>query len=114
MFIQCVYITKEKMKDINAEEYAALQNSETPVVIDFHATWCGPCKVLSPILEELEAEVENVQFVKLDVDQFPEIAGANQVMGVPTVVILKDGEIKERFVGVQPKETIKEKITALS
>ena len=73
------------MKDINAEEYAALQNSETPVVIDFHATWCGPCKVLSPILEELEAEVVNVQFVKLDVDQFPEIAGANQVMGVPTV-----------------------------
>ena len=104
----------ETLKDINAEEYAALQNSETPVVIDFHATWCGPCKVLSPILEELEGEVENVQFVKLDVDQFPEIAGANQVMGVPTVVILKDGEVKERFVGVQPKETIKEKITALS
>ena len=102
------------MKDINAEEYAALQNSTTPVVIDFHATWCGPCKVLSPILEELESEVEDVQFVKLDVDQFPEIAGANQVMGVPTVVILKDGEVKERFVGGQPKETIKEKITALS
>lgn len=102
------------MKDINAEEYAALQNSENPVVIDFHATWCGPCKVLSPILEELESEVENVEFVKLDVDQYPEIAGANQVMGVPTVVILKDGEVKERFVGVQPKETIKEKITALS
>jgi thioredoxin 1 len=103
----------ENMKDINAEEYAALQNSENPVVIDFHATWCGPCKVLSPILEELESEVENVDFVKLDVDQYPEIAGANQVMGVPTVV-LKDGEVKERFVGVQPKETIKEKITALS
>ena len=102
------------MKDINAEEYAALQNSENPVVIDFHATWCGPCKVISPILEELESEVENVDFVKLDVDQYPEIAGANQVMGVPTVVILKDGEVKERFVGVQPKETIKEKITALS
>ena len=102
------------MKDINAEEDAALQNSETPVVSYFHATWCGPCKVLSLILEELESEVENVNFVKLDVDQFPEIAGANQVMGVPTVVILKDGEVKERFVGVQPKETIKEKITALS
>ena len=84
------------------------------VFVDAYTTWCGPCKVLSPILEELEAEVEDVQFVKLDVDQFPEIAGANQVMGVPTVVILKDGEVKERFVGVQPKETIKDKITALS
>ena len=88
-------------------------NSSSPVVIDFHATWCGPCKVLSPILEELNDEIEGVEFVKLDVDQHPQIAGQNQVMGVPTVVILKDGEVKDRFVGVQPKEVIKEKITSL-
>jgi len=102
------------VKDINAEEYEQLKDSKSTVVIDFHATWCGPCKILSPILEELQDEMENVEFVKLDVDQFPEISGANQVMGVPTVVILKDGEIKERFVGVQPKEVIKEKIQAIS
>ena len=102
------------VKDINAEEYEQLKGSENTVVIDFHATWCGPCKILSPILEELQDEMEDVEFVKLDVDQFPEISGANQVMGVPTVVILKDGEIKERFVGVQPKETIKDKILAIS
>ena len=101
------------VKEINAEEYAEIINSQTPVVIDFHATWCGPCKVLSPILEELNDEIEGVEFVKLDVDQHPQIAGQNQVMGVPTVVILKDGEVKERFVGVQPKEVIKEKIDAL-
>jgi len=101
------------MKDINAEEYNELLNSEAPVVIDFHATWCGPCKVLSPILEELSDEVAGVEFVKLDVDQHPEIAGANGVMGVPTVVMLKGGEVKERFVGVQPKEVIKEKVSAL-
>ena len=104
----------EKMvKEINAEEYAEIMNSSSPVVIDFHATWCGPCKVLSPILEELNDEIEGVEFVKLDVDQHPQIAGQNQVMGVPTVVILKDGEVKDRFVGVQPKEVIKEKITSL-
>ena len=102
------------VKDINAEEYEQLKESENTVVIDFHSTWCGPCKILSPILEELQGEMDNVEFVKLDVDQFPEISGANQVMGVPTVVILKGGEIKERFVGVQPKEVIKDKILAIS
>ena len=102
------------VKEINAEEYSEIVNSSNPVVIDFHATWCGPCKVLSPILEELDDEIEGVEFVKLDVDQHPQIAGQNQVMGVPTVVILKDGEVKDRFVGVQPKEVIKEKITSLS
>ena len=101
------------VKEINAEEYAEIINSSSPVVIDFHATWCGPCKVLSPILEELNDEIEGGEFVKLDVDQHPQIAGQNQVMGVPTVVILKDGEVKDRFVGVQPKEVIKEKITSL-
>ena len=101
------------VKEINAEEYSEIVNSSNPVVIDFHATWCGPCKVLSPILEELDDEIEGVEFVKLDVDQHPQIAGQNQVMGVPTVVILKDGEFKDRFVGVQPKEVIKEKITSL-
>ena len=101
------------VKEINAEEYSEILNSSNPVVIDFHATWCGPCKVLSPILEELDDEIEGVEFVKLDVDQHPQIAGQNQVMGVPTVVILKDGEVKDRFVGVQPKVVIKEKITSL-
>ena len=101
------------VKEINAEEYSEILNSSNPDVIDFHATWCGPCKVLSPILEELDDEIEGVEFVKLDVDQHPQIAGQNQVMGVPTVVILKDGEVKDRFVGVQPKEVIKEKITSL-
>ena len=101
------------VKEINAEEYSEIINSSNPVVIDFHATWCGPCKVLSPILEELDEEIEGVEFVKLDVDQHPQIAGQNQVMGVPTVVNLKDGEVKDRFVGVQPKEVIKEKITSI-
>ena len=74
------------VKEINAEEYSEILNSTNPVVIDFHATWCGPCKVLSPILEELDDEIDGVEFVKLDVDQHPQIAGQNQVMGVPTAV----------------------------
>ena len=102
-----------KFREIFSSPVLSLNEYSNPVVIDFHATWCGPCKVLSPILEELDDEIEGVEFVKLDVDQHPQIAGQNQVMGVPTVVILKDGEVKDRFVGVQPKEVIKEKITSL-
>ena len=59
------------VKDINAEEYEQIKDSKNTVVIDFHATWCGPCKILSPILEELQGEMNDVKFVKLDVDQFP-------------------------------------------
>ena len=102
--------------DINGNTiqlYADFLDQGIPVIMDVSATWCGPCKVLSPILEELSDEVDGVEFVKLDVDQHPEIAGANGVMGVPTVVMLKGGEVKERFVGVQPKEIIKDKVSAL-
>ena len=95
------------------EDFDNKVKNEDVSVIQFSAAWCGPCKVLSPILEELSSEVDGVEFVKLDVDQHPEIAGANGVMGVPTVVMLKGGEVKERFVGVQPKEVIKEKVSAL-
>ena len=105
----------DNLKSVSASEFdSVVLEASKPVLVDFWAAWCGPCKILSPILEELQEEMEEVEFVKLDVDQFPEISGANQVMGVPTVVIIKDGEVKDRFVGVQPKETIKEKILAIT
>jgi len=77
------------------------------VVIDFFATWCGPCKTLSPIMEELSAENKNpaIRFAKIDVDQNGELAGLYGVMSIPTVVILKDGKFVTQFVGVQTKET---------
>ena len=98
------------VKDI--EEYAEIVSSSNTVVIDFHATWCGPCKVLSPILEELNEESEGVEFIKLDVDQHAKIAGQNQVMNTHCGHF-KRWKIKDRFVGVQPKEVIKEKIASL-
>ena len=99
--------------DFSDSDFESKVKNEDVSILQFSAAWCGPCKVLSPILEELSDEVTGVEFVKLDVDQHPEIAGANGVMGVPTVVMLKGGEVKERFVGVQPKEVIKEKVSAL-
>jgi len=74
------------------------------VVIDFHATWCGPCKIQSPILKEVSDEMgEKVRIIKIDVDQNYEIARRYQIQSVPTIVIVKNGELKYRQSGVHTK-----------
>jgi thioredoxin len=77
------------------------------VVIDFWAEWCGPCRMLSPILEDLSKEMTNVQFKKINVDENPIIAGSLGITAIPTVIIYKDGRPVERIVGLLPKEHIK-------
>ena len=101
-------------QEINDEQFNEIIKGDNPVVVDFHAEWCGPCKVLSPILDELDSEVENVEFVKINVDEYPELSGSYGVMAVPTVIIFQNGEVKDRFAGVKPKEAILEKVSALS
>ena len=101
-------------KEINEKEFNELITGESLVVVDFHADWCGPCKVLSPILDELDSEIDNVEFVKLNVDNYPELSGSYGIMAVPTVIMFQNGEMKDRFSGVQPKEVISEKVVALS
>ena len=101
-------------QEINDEQFNEMIKGDVPVVVDFHADWCGPCKVLSPILDELDDEIENVEFVKINVDHYPELSGSYEIMAVPTVIMFKNGEVKDRFSGVQPKETILEKVSALS
>ena len=77
------------------------------VVIDFWAEWCGPCRILSPILEDLSKEMTNVQFKKINVDENPIVAGSLGITAIPTVIIYKDGRPVERIVGLLPKEHIK-------
>ncbi len=101
-------------QEINDEQFNEMIKGDVPVVVDFHADWCGPCKVLSPILDELDDEIENVEFVKINVDHYPELSGSYEIMAVPTVIMFKNGEVKDRFAGVKPKETILEKVSALS
>ena len=101
-------------REINADEFNEVIKGDKPVVVDFHADWCGPCKVLSPILDELDSEVEDVEFVKINVDHYPELSGSYEIMAVPTVIMFQDGEIKNRFAGVQPKEAILEKVSELN
>ena len=79
-------------------------------VVDFFATWCGPCKMLAPVFEELSGEMEEVNFFKVDVDQALDIARKYAITTVPTMIIFKDGEVVDKMIGFLPKEHIKSKI----
>lgn len=74
------------------------------VLVDFYAEWCGPCKATSPILEELSKEIVNVKFVKLNVDENPELASNYSIFSIPTFLIFKEGKIASQFVGAMGKE----------
>ncbi|MBM7606908.1 thioredoxin [Ureibacillus composti] len=77
------------------------------VLVDFWATWCGPCKMIAPVLEEIDAEIGNeVKIAKLDVDNNQATAAEYQVMSIPTLLLFKDGELKGKTVGFQPKEAL--------
>jgi thioredoxin 1 len=88
--------------------------SQQPVLVDFWAVWCAPCKVIAPIVEELAGEYENqLKVMKLDVDDNPRTAMAYGVQSIPTLLVFKDGEPAERIVGAVPKKVIVDKLQSV-
>ena len=96
----------KEIGDNNFNEEIA--NSSVPVVVDFWASWCGPCKMLSPVIDELSEEFgEKVKFTKVNVDDNPEVSSKFSVSSIPTVIIFKDGKVSGSFVGFKPKQLVK-------
>jgi thioredoxin 1 len=103
------------MQAINSEDFLKLRaDSVLPIMIDFFADWCGPCQMLSPIVEEIAAEYEGkVEVVKIDIDDSQDLAQEYGVTSIPTVLFLREGQMVEKLVGFQSKDSLKEKLDAL-
>jgi thioredoxin 1 len=101
-----------ELTDANFEEN--ILKSDKPALVDFWAVWCGPCRMVGPIVEELAKDYEGKAIVgKVDVDNNPEIAQKYGIRNIPTILFIKDGEVVDKQVGASPKATLAEKIDAM-
>ena len=98
----------------NFDQFQSIINEEKISVVDFFATWCGPCKMLGPVFEQVGNEMSNeANFLKIDIDQFNEIASMFQVQSVPTIIFFKNGKEIARHIGFIDSENLKDKINSL-
>lgn len=101
-------------KQISAKEfYDQVEQGQGVTLVDMYADWCGPCKMLAPVLDEISAQYAGkANIYKIDIDQNQEVASRYQVMAVPTMLLFKDGQLVDKLVGFMPKQSITQKIDA--
>ena len=96
------------VKEINDKEYKELVKKDKKVLIDCYASWCGPCRVLSPVIDALAEEYKDVKFYKVNVDEAEVITSEYSIMSIPTLLIFEDGELKEKLVGLRSKSELED------
>lgn len=97
----------------SVKEYDEILAGNEKVFVDFYADWCGPCKMLGPVVEQVSQEVEGVHFVKVNVDNNPDIAQRYGIMSIPTLIAFKNGEVVSQSVGFKAKEELEAIVKAL-
>ncbi len=92
--------------ELNKDNFSTVINTDKKILIDFFATWCGPCRMVSPIVDEIAEEHPEFLVAKVNVDENPELAGEFSVMSIPTLVVIKDGKVINQSAGARPKAQI--------